>query len=313
MILLCGLRQDMQLLMVAHALRRLGCRYVLLDQRTAPACKMTITFDGREVRGDFHTPSWRCRLEDISGVYLRLVDESALPKDARRSTTEALHDSLYRYCDVTKACVVNRPWAAMGKVSKPHELQSARAAGFEVPETLVTDDLRLIREFWDEHGRVVYKSLSGVRSKVALLTVADLARLHMPPKVPVQLQAYVEGDDWRVHVVGEELFVTRIRAGAVDYRYATPGELESISAVPPAEVPTTVARRCVELTREAGLAFSGIDLRHRPDGRTVFLELNPEPGFSYYQSSTHQPIASAVARNLRDGLDHHGLGTLGGA
>jgi glutathione synthase/RimK-type ligase-like ATP-grasp enzyme len=47
------------------------------------------------------------------------------------------------------------------------------------------------------------------------------------------------------------------------------------------------------------LPFAGIDLRRRGgDGAWVCFEVNPSPGFSFYESRTGQPIARAVARYL---------------
>src|SRR5262245_38888859 len=36
---------------------------------------------------------------------------------------------------------------------------------------------------------------------------------------PVQLQAWVDGFDVRVHVVGKQAFATRVESTSVDYRY----------------------------------------------------------------------------------------------
>jgi D-alanine-D-alanine ligase-like ATP-grasp enzyme len=46
------------------------------------------------------------------------------------------------------------------------------------------------------------------------------------------------------------------------------------------------------------LPFAGIDLRISDDGRAFCFEVNPCPGFSYYQAHTGQQIARAVAEYL---------------
>ncbi len=50
--------------------------------------------------------------------------------------------------------------------SKPFQAQLIAAAGFVVPDTLVTNDPEVVREFHAEHGRVIFKSTSGIRSIV---------------------------------------------------------------------------------------------------------------------------------------------------
>ena len=46
------------------------------------------------------------------------------------------------------------------------------------------------------------------------------------------------------------------------------------------------------------MAFAGIDLKYASDDYVYCFEVNPNPGFSYYESSTGQPIANAVASYL---------------
>jgi len=47
-----------------------------------------------------------------------------------------------------------------------------------------------------------------------------------------------------------------------------------------------------------GLPVAGIDLRCTPDGIWYCFEVNPSPGFTYFQDETNQPIAEAIARLL---------------
>ncbi|HYR61283.1 MAG TPA: alpha-L-glutamate ligase, partial [Actinomycetota bacterium] len=143
----------------------------------------------------------------------------------------------------------------------------------------------------------VYKSISGTRSIVRELDDEALARLHDIRWCPVQFQAYVEGVDVRVHVIGSQVYATRVTSDAADYRYAgvnggQPARLEAI------RLSETVEQRCVEFTERLGLRFSGIDLRITPTERVVCFEANPCPAYDYYEGHTGQPIARAVARHL---------------
>jgi glutathione synthase/RimK-type ligase-like ATP-grasp enzyme len=113
----------------------------------------------------------------------------------------------------------------------------------------------------------------------------------------VQFQERVRGFDVRVHVIGPEAFATRVHSGATDYRYAS-DQTGSDASLEPFELPDEVRARCVAMTGEMGLAFSGIDLRFADDGRIVCFEVNPSPGFSYYEANTGQPIADTLAGYL---------------
>ncbi len=52
------------------------------------------------------------------------------------------------------------------------------------------------------------------------------------------------------------------------------------------------------MTASLGLLIAGIDLRLTDDGHWYCFEVNPSPGFTYYEIATGQPLALAVARLL---------------
>ena len=111
---------------------------------------------------------------------------------------------------------------------------------------------------------------------------------------PTQFQRYIEGVDYRVHVVGSRLFASRVLSDGVDYRYA-PSRIEAC------EIQADVAERCLELSRALDLPFAGIDLRRTPDGQWFCFEVNPAPGYSSYEEVTGQRISAAIANLL---LEH---------
>src|SRR5262249_54650097 len=68
--------------------------------------------------------------------------------------------------------------------------------------------------------------------------------------------------------------------------------------IKPATLPHDLVVRCRSVTAALGLLFAGIDLRLTNDGHWVCFEVNPSPGFTYYEAATGQPLALAVARLL---------------
>jgi glutathione synthase/RimK-type ligase-like ATP-grasp enzyme len=215
-----------------------------------------------------------------------------------RRHSRALHEALLLWLDLTPARVVNRPAANASNGCKPWQTRLIEAASLRTPDTLVTNDPASVRDFRDRHGELIYKSVSGFRSVVKPLGSDDEHRLDSIRWCPVQFQRRVPGCDVRVHVVGSEVFATRIISTAADYRYASreglATELEAF------DLPTELAASCRMLSRDLDLPFAGIDLRisEEDDGKAWCFEVNPCPGFSYYESHTGQPIAAAVARYL---------------
>lgn len=70
----------------------------------------------------------------------------------------------------------------------------------------------------------------------------------------------------------------------------------------PAILPPAIAESCLRLARELDLLLTGIDLKETPDGDYYCFEVNPCPGFLYYEKYTRQPISTALASLLHRGL-----------
>jgi hypothetical protein len=302
-VLLCGIPTETPLAMVADALAELGHPFVTFNQRHFADAHCVFDLSCGEVSGELRMGRTALSLEQVGGVYTRLMDDrrlpeySALPDGApERARCRALHDVLGGWMALTSARVVN-PTASMGSNgSKPYQAQLIARHGFRVPDTIVTNDPDRVLDFQTRHGRLVYKSASGIRSIVRVLGDGDLDRLARVRWCPTQFQSYVEGTDIRVHVVDREVFATEIVTDATDYRYAArEGRAAELRAV---SLDEAVAARCLALAADLGLPFAGIDLRRTPGGGGVYFEVNPSPGFSFYESRTGQPIASALARYL---------------
>jgi glutathione synthase/RimK-type ligase-like ATP-grasp enzyme len=303
-ILLCGIPSEEPLAHVAAALSQRGAPFALFNQRAVADAEFGVQIDSDGCGGVIRLGGHAFELERISGVYTRLMDDQLLPElagsppdSALRRHSRALHTELALWLELTSATVVNRAAAMATNASKPYQIQLIGRAGFDVPETLVTNDPELVLEFRSRHGRLIYKSTSSLRSIVRELDETALARLERIRWCPVQFQELVEGTDVRVHVVGDDVFATRISCTSTDYRYAS-SDSGTPPVLGPTELPDEVAERCVAVTRNLGLEFGGVDLRHADDGRWVCFEVNPSPAFSYYEGRTGQPIGAAVARHL---------------
>lgn len=244
----------------------------------------------------------RLPLDEIRAAFIRPGELREARGLAAASTLSAIAASL-------DARVINRPAAGRSNWSKPFQLRLIEAAGLNVPETLVTTDPAKARAFLARHRRVVYKSVSGVRSIVTTLDTHQAARLDDVSTGPVQLQRWIAGRDVRVHVVGDRWFATAIESDADDYRYAArSGDSTHMAAT---DIPQALGERLVALSHSMGLLLSGIDLRADRHGEWYCFEVNPSPGFSYFEDMTGQPIAAAIVELLAGNQSHAVLPRMG--
>lgn len=307
MILLGGIPSEQALRLLAAALDEIEAPYRFFNQRHCSECDMELEVDDHGVGGMLHLEGETFRLQDISAVYPRLMDDRILPElegetanSAARRHARALHDALYRWIEITDALVVNRSDPQGSNSSKPYQAQLIAAHGLGVPETLITNDPQQVLAFRRAHGAVIYKSMSGVRSIVHTLSDEDIEHLGDIAWCPVQFQVLVPGRDVRVHVVGRDVHATQIVSDVVDYRYAR--QSGGSTELRPIDLPPEMAECCVALTAALGLSFAGIDLRIGPDGSATCFEVNPSPAYSYYEGNTGQPISRSLARLLKSGV-----------
>ena len=305
MILVCGIRTETSIVRLVRALEELGAAWFMLNQRLVAASSIeTWITDEGEVEGTLEHDGHRLRLSEIDGVYLRFMDDRFLPEvrheppeSRARQHSRAFHDLVPQWAEVAQARVINRYSAMASNYSKPYQLQLIAEQGFSVPETLITNEPERVLAFRAEHGRLIYKSISSECSIVAELDDEDLARLDRIRWCPVQFQAYVDGDDVRVHTIGPRAFATRVTTSATDYRYAR-RQTGHEADFTPFQLSDELTERCAALGASLGLDMAGIDLRITPEGEAYCLEVNPSPVYSYYEAQTGQPMALAVAEYL---------------
>jgi glutathione synthase/RimK-type ligase-like ATP-grasp enzyme len=303
-ILVCGGLADGVTELVCSRLQDCGYPYRLLDLARFPHdYRVAWRWTDRGPAGWIAADDWRLDLADISGVYSRFLpveNRTPLP-----GLIAAGSDALLAECDVSLMTlledlpcpVVNRIGGGLANNSKPYQALLISRAGLRVPPTLVTSDPAAARAFHAEHGDVIYKSASGIRSIVRRLGPDQLARLERLDDGPAHFQAFVPGRNIRVHTVGEQVFATRIDSDAVDYRYA---HLDGLTArLEPVTLPAPLAAACLRLARAFDLLFAGIDLKETPAGDVYCFEVNPCPGFLYYERHTGQPISAALADLLQ--------------
>jgi hypothetical protein len=291
LVLLWGLPGDEPLAAVRHALHARGAQTVMVDQRLA----LSTRFLSRPEAQVLRLPDGDIALAEVTAVYPRPYPHVPAARGDRpghlvaRRHVARLEYELWQWTATTTATVVNRLAAAASNSAKPIQTRAARACGFGVPDTLLTNDLGQARAFAARHGLVIYKAAGGTRTYTGLLDLADTRRLERLSTCPTYFQRYIAGTNVRVHVVGTEAFPVEIISDAIDYR-AAPCDMG------PVRLPESVAEMCRAVTKALDLLVAGLDLIRTPDGGWYFLEANPSPAFTFYPDRGE--VGAAIARLL---------------
>jgi glutathione synthase/RimK-type ligase-like ATP-grasp enzyme len=270
---------------------------VIVDQNRLDETQLELSVSDH-VSGNIRIGDKKYDIGAVSSAYLRPYSRAQGYDDKSDHILE-IDETLTSWCEITSALVVNRFSAMASNSSKPYQASIIKKYGFNTPDTLISTTPQDIEEFCELYDDVIYKSISGVRSVVSRLSKEKMKDIKDVMWSPTQFQQYVSGIDIRVHVVDDKIICSEIITNADDYRYAKrTGDDVKISAC---DIPDDVGNKCIELVKELGLVVGGVDLRVTPDRQWYCFEVNPSPGFTYYQSHTGQDISGEIADMLIKG------------
>ena len=195
--------------------------------------------------------------------------------------------------------------------NKQLQLKIAREVGLEIPRTVITNEPEAVRSLAQqcqhgivtkplrpfairEHGahKVVYTNAMGAEE------LEHLADLRYCPaifqeRIPKALEL-------RTTIVGDRVFTASIDSqrserAKIDWRREC---LELIDEWEPYALPSEVEDRMLKLMRRLGLHYGAADFILTPDGRHVFLEINPAGEFFWLEKYTGLPLSGAIASLL---------------
>ena len=315
MILLVSHTDDDHLAPVLAEISRTGGKAVVVDTSMIPvSTAMTAAHtderdgwwlrfgDGRELDlTGCRSGWWRRPLP--AAVDDRVFD----PAQAMWAANET-YEAMAGFWNALPVAWVSPPRAVEQSMMKTWQLPAARAAGLAVPRTVVTSDPEQARRFIDEVGlgRVVCKAFSATQDlwrETRLVGADEYARLDSVSVAPVIFQEFVPAEvDLRVTVVGDQVFAAAIHSQELPYTLDFRLFLDRPGGVrmEPATLPRDVEHSLLSLLKAASLRYGAFDLRRTPDGRHVFLEVNPAGQWLFVEQVTGQPVTAAVARLLTE-------------
>lgn len=300
-ILLCGIPSESPILLVKKALIKKGAHVIIFNQRLFDTHDLRLEVTRQGIQGEFFTNDSSYQLSDIQSIYPRIMNFHDLPEYKNRPSAnqihcKKLHDSINQYMELTDVKVVNKHSQMFSNSSKPYQAQIVRKHGLKTPKTLITNNPKEVLDFKKQFKSIIYKSISGVRSIVKEFDPSDKERLDKIRYCPVQFQERVSGFDVRVHVIKDKTIATKISTTGVDYRYAV--KEGGDTRLEPFKINKKIQKACIQLSAALNLDFSGIDLRISENGDVYCFEINPMPGYSYYENHTGQKISEVLADYL---------------
>lgn len=200
---------------------------------------------------------------------------------------------------------------------KQLQLQVARKIGLETPQTLTSNNPEAVRQFaaeFPEHG-IVTKMLSsfaiyGDKNEEMVVftspvTEDDLHNMEGLCYCPMTFQENIpKALELRTTIVGHQVFTAAVDSqNLAGSTYDWRKEGRNLSKQwKDYKLPEEIEKKLLQLMAHFGLNYGAIDIIVTPDGRYVFLEINPVGEFFWMEVyPPHFPISSAIAEILITG------------
>jgi MvdD family ATP-grasp ribosomal peptide maturase len=300
---------------VTEAVERKGGRVIRFDTDLYPTqVRLTACYGaGDEERLTLTNDEGVFDLREVTAIWHRRLNYGArlpqtLDKQLRHASlteTRAAADGLLASL---KAFRLDSVQHIRHAENKQLQLRVAREVGLDTPRTLTTNDPAAVGAFAEScGGGMVTKMLSsfavyeGGRQLVVFTNpvrpedLADLSGLSLCPAT--FQEAVPKALELRATVVGERVMTASIASqsserAANDWRR---DGLRMIEDWRPYELPRAVEEKILRLMDYFALNYGAVDLIVTPDGRHVFLEVNPVGEFFWLERHAGLPVSDGIA------------------
>lgn len=255
----------------------------------------------------------RLSIQDIDTAwYLREGDEkvkrkrSIAERFSRNESRATLH-SLYS----TLPCkwINKKETLDFVTSNKFFQQQIALQSGLSVPATLVSNDHSRLVSLAEIKNGLLLKSLGYIdldkKGEYFLYSEKFSTEEISNSKesiqhCPVFAQEYIEKlYEYRVMAIGNRILACRIDSQSsnmtkIDWRHYDFSKVEHLQV----ELPKDLQEKLLDFMKKIGLKYGAIDLIETPDGKFIFLEINPSGQWGWIHDFAKLPIPEAVADML---------------
>ncbi|HEY3997680.1 MAG TPA: MvdD family ATP-grasp ribosomal peptide maturase [Candidatus Xenobia bacterium] len=293
---------------VAQALRQRGAVPARLDTDLYPLqVRITTTWQAGHSGGWLVNGDGRFPLAEMDTIwYRRFYAGRELPLalgEARRTCIEESRKTLFGTLAAMTALTIDPVRRVVYAEHKELQLKLAATLGFDIPRTLFSNDAEAVRQFYQElDGQVICKMQSGPGFGHLVFTsklkANDLSGLDDLKYSPMTFQETIAKRlELRATVIGRRVFTASVDSqqfdtSSLDWRRDPDSVRHSWAPYP---LPADVEKRLLDLTAALGLNYGAADFIVTPEGRHVFLEINPGGEFMWLTRNPGLPLVDAMA------------------
>lgn len=299
---------------VADSIARKGGHTIRFDTDRYPTgVRLTAYYASGDERLTLTNEEGEFDLREVTAVWHRRISFGAqlpatLDKQLRHASLGETSAAAHGMLASLKAFRMDHLQHIRHAENKQLQLQVARELGLDIPRTLTTNDPGIVRAFAEscENG-IVTKMLSSFAiyeegKELVVFTnpvkpedLEDLSGLNLCPAT--FQESLAKSLEIRATVVGQRVMCAAVNSqvsARATHDWRRDG-LRMIQDWQPYQLPLEVEEKILRLMDYFSLNYGAIDIILTPDGKHVFLELNPCGEFFWLERSPGLPISDAIA------------------
>lgn len=264
--------------------------HLVFTDKASATC--TFSFCPNECRYSFTDVNGETvHLHEASAIWWRRISgiQQDAPVDSEyQSFVDASWNTLYQG-DIARilpqTVLVNDPVKTKLGYNKVVQLHMARELGFDIPLTLISNDLQNLRETFAGLKTIVKPLVSDSKHPIYVkdIDLSSCDERQIAPAPCIYQHKLDSTVNYRVNVFGDAVYSFRITNENIDWRTGD-YRIEKTS------LDKAVEERCRSFIRESGLAMGCIDLKEDGSGNIFFLENNPQGQFDFIEAKSGYPL-----------------------
>ena len=201
---------------------------------------------------------------------------------------------------------INNPQRTFDAENRLNQLLSAQRLGFNIPETVITNDMEAAKRFFKRfpkstivkvlHHHEIYLDQKSYRFLTNKIETSHSSKFNELTYAPVIFQKRIENDsEIRVTVVNDKAFSCRISTIKEKQDFSDLHKIKEKELIfSEINLGKKMEKQCIKLNRELGLHVSSIDFIQNKNGELFFLEINPIGDWNWIEKHTNLPITKSM-------------------
>lgn len=295
------------------------CVRIDVERCIADKALLSLWFEAERTRGTLIFKDMNVDLCAIKSVWYRRPEyplaENIQDPICKKFVEDEFRSSLWSlYTSLDMAFWMNDPlWSShLLEHNKLYQLKIAATVGLQVPRTLISNNAEELILFSRQCGGTI--AVKTVRSRIfqvdsetcfgiytnRVSTDILICSRENIQSAPLMAQEYIPKEiELRITIVGNSVFACAIHSQQSektkdDWRHYDFERVKHESY----QLPVEIEQKLLVFMKKCHLSFGAVDMILTPEGKYVFLEVNPSGQFGWIEKLTGMPISRAIAETL---------------